>query len=257
MATTDPGYIPYDPALSAAQNSTNMVNNQNQNYNQFMANLPQYQGILNNQTIDNGAKNYNQAKDTIDTQANSRGLLFSGLKQEAEAGAANTAAKETQTGIAGNNANIQNYATGLGNQTAQSNIANQQGIVSGALNQYGQGLQQSAQQSQQQGQMLGGLMAVGGMAAFSDENLKDDVKNADKDADDMVGSLKAKTYSYKDDPKKEKRLGILAQDLEKSPMGKAMVIETPKGKAFDMAKALSAVLAVQATLDKRLKKKGA
>lgn len=252
------GYVPYDPQQTAAINAQNMVNNQNYATDQFMSNLPQYQNNLNNQTIDKGAQTYNSQKQAIDTSANKRGLLYSGLKQGAEQGAANSAANQTQTGIANNNQTIQNYATGVGNQTVQSNMANYQGDVNAMFNNANMNTQQQAQNNQQSGQMMSGGMGLLGLAAMaSDKNLKDDVKDSDDESNKMLSTLKAKTFSYKDDPKKGKQLGILAQDLEKSPMGKAMVIETPKGKHIDMEKALSAVLAVQSTLDKRLKRKGA
>lgn len=248
-------YVQYDPSLSAAQNSQNMVQNQNQNYQDFLTKLPQYQNTLNNQTFDQGAAEYNKQKQNIDQSANSRGLLYSGLKQGAEASAANDIAGQTQNKIMQNNANLNNYATNYGSQVSQSNIANQQGNVSAALQNYGYGLQQQAQNNQMLGGLLSGAATLGGAALIaSDEKLKDNVKNADSDADDMVDKLDAKSYSYKEDPEKKEHMGILAQDLEKSPMGKAIVVETPEGKHVDAKKALSAVLAVQSVLNKRLKK---
>lgn len=249
-------FIQYDPNASAATNSANMTNNQNQSYQSFMTNLPDYQNNMNNQAIDQGAKSYNNAKDQIDTQANKRGLLYSGMKQGAEAGAANQAADATQKQIAGNNENLSNLATNYGNQLAGTNIQNYEGEVQGAMDQYKNNLSQYSQNQQMLGGLLGG---VGSMAAlaFSDKNLKEDISDGDKDANDMVSNIKPSKFKYKDDPKHEERLGIMAQDLEKSPMGKSLVIETPKGKAIDTMKALAAVMAVQGALDKRLKKAGA
>jgi len=249
-------YIQYDPTQTAAQNAQNMVNNQNQNYQSFLNNLPQYQNNLNNQAIDQGNQSYNNQKQAIDQNANARGLLYSGLKQGAESSAANQAANQTQGQIASNNQNLANYATGYGNQVAQSNIANYQGNVSAALNQYGTQLQQQGQNNQMLGGLLSGGLAAGALA-FSDKNLKKDIKSADDDAIEMVKNLNAKSYKFKDDNEDNDHYGIIAQDLEKSPMGKTLVVETPKGKAIDPAKALSAVLAVQSVLDKRLKKVGA
>lgn len=258
MAST-PGvsYIAYDPNQSAAANSQNMVNSQNQNYQSFLSNLPGYQSSLTNQTIDQGNQQYNNAKSQIDTSANQRGLLYSGLKTGAEQGAANTAATGTQNQIAQNNQNLSNYATGYGNQVAQSNIGNYQGTVNAALQNYGFGLQQQGQNTQMLGGLLGGGLGLAGAAMFSDEDLKDDISDADDEANEMVSKMNPKSFKYKDDPDKDTHYGIIAQDLEKSPMGKSLVIDTPKGKAVDIPKALAAVMAVQSVFDKRLKRQGA
>ena len=89
---------------------------------------------------------------------------------------------------------------------------------------------------------------------FSDENLKTDVSDGGSDIDEMLGKLAAKTYRYKDEAKhgEGKRAGILAQDLQKSPMGAAVVIHTPDGLALDPGKAISAALAATARLHERM-----
>jgi hypothetical protein len=48
------------------------------------------------------------------------------------------------------------------------------------------------------------------------------------------------------------REGIMAQDLERSPRGKKVVMDTPAGKALDMKRSIAFLLANQAGLDKRL-----
>lgn len=233
-------------------NANNAAQSQTTNYNQFMTNLPQYQANMNNATIDQGNQNYNAQKQNIDQSANQRGLLYSGLKTGAETSAANTAANQTQNQIAQNNQNLSNYATGVGNQVTQGNAANYQAYTNQALQQYGSALQSQGQNAGLTGSLVGGAMGLGGLALFSDKKLKDDVEDGDKDTKGFLDSMDAKKFSYKDDPDKKKQIGILAQDLEKHPMGKAIVIETPKGKAIDMGKALSAILAAQSVIHKRL-----
>ena len=154
---TGASYFQYDPTQSAATNSQNLVNNENQNYQSFLSNLPQYQSSLQNQAIDQGNQQYNTQKQAIDQNANARGLLYSGLKTGAEQGAATNAANQTQNNISQANANLQNYATGYGNQVAQSNIANYQGNVNAALTGY-QGQLQNYTQNQG---FLGSLFAEG------------------------------------------------------------------------------------------------
>jgi uncharacterized coiled-coil protein SlyX len=255
-------FTAYDSSQTPQANAAAMISNQNQNYSDFLNNLPQYQSSLQNQAIDQGNQQYTNQKQAIDQNANSRGLLFSGLKQGAEQNAATSAANQTQSNIAQGNANLSNYAQNYGNQVAQSNIANYQGNVNSALNQYQTQLGSYNQGQQFSGQMFGGILGTAGLVAGgigmgSDENLKDDVKDDDGEAQKMIDNLKAKSFSYKDDPEKKTQLGILAQDMEKSPMGKAVVIETPKGKGLDIGKTLSAMMAVQSVMNKRLKKAGA
>lgn len=153
---TAPGQMPYDPTQSAAQNASNMETNETENYQSFMQNMPQYQATLNNQTIDQGNQAYNTAKTGIDTNANARGLLYSGLKQGAEANAANTAANQTQTGIANNNANLQNYASAYGNQVANDASNYYAGVQNQNLNYFGNQQQQQSQQQQFASGLIGG-----------------------------------------------------------------------------------------------------
>jgi len=104
----------------------------------------------------------------------------------------------------------------------------------------------------------GQLVSQGGQALasvlMSDENVKEDIKPAKMD--DFLDKLEPISFSYKDDPKGEKQLGIKAQDLMKSKVGKNMVVDTEKGKGVDMAKAVSAMLASNAHLHKKMKEMG-
>lgn len=255
-SATGLSFVAYDPSQSAQNNAQNMVNNQNQNYTSFLSNLPGYQNTMNSQAVDAGNAQYNSQKQSIDQNANARGLLFSGLKQGAESSAATNAANNTQNQIATNNQNLSNYANQYGNQVANTNISNYGSQVQNAANSYGLALGTQSQNNQMIGGLLGGIGgAVGGI--FSDEDLKENIDDGDEPAEQMMDKLEPKKFSYKEDPDKKEQLGVLAQDMEKSPMGKAVVIETPKGKALDIGKTLSAVLAAQSVLHKRLNKESA
>ena len=102
------------------------------------------------------------------------------------------------------------------------------------------------------------------MAAFSDKNLKKNVRSAkDKDLlssveiDGFLGTLSPKQYNYKDKNHGEgKQVGIMAQDLEKTQLGKQMVENTPEGKQVNFGKGLGLVMASQARLNERLNKAG-
>lgn len=106
-------------------------------------------------------------------------------------------------------------------------------------------------------QGIGGAlgMAGGAAAAMSDVKLKVGIKNADKDVENFLDNLKALKYDYKE-PEVDgpgEHYSPMAQDLEKSKPGKAMVEETPRGKQVDYAKGFGTMTASLANLNKRLR----
>ena len=48
-------------------------------------------------------------------------------------------------------------------------------------------------------------------------------------------------------------VGVMAQDLEKTPMGASFVKDTPRGKQVDYGHGLAAILASQANIHDRLR----
>lgn len=102
---------------------------------------------------------------------------------------------------------------------------------------------------------LGAAQGFMSAAAMSDENKKEGVKSGGKEARTFMDALNAKAYWYKD-PKygKGKQVGVMAQDLEKSPMGKQAVVDTPQGKVVHSGKLATAVAAGLADVNKRLEK---
>jgi hypothetical protein len=111
---------------------------------------------------------------------------------------------------------------------------------------------------------LFGSLIGGAASLLSDKRLKKEIKPAGKKVKSFLDAISAEEWEYKD-PKhggSERHVGPMAQDLEKSEIGKRMVVETPEGKAvkFD-GMSFAAILAAQAHLNKRLteiesKKKG-
>lgn len=90
---------------------------------------------------------------------------------------------------------------------------------------------------------------------FSDKNLKKDIKQSKKYVDEMLDKLKPYTFKYRNRKHGEgERVGIMAQDLERSKMGKVLVKDTPEGKAIDVKNAIGAVMASQARIMEKLKK---
>jgi cob(I)alamin adenosyltransferase len=97
---------------------------------------------------------------------------------------------------------------------------------------------------------------IGSIAsAYSDERLKKDIRSAEKDTYSFLDALNASKYRYKekDIDGEEERVSVMAQELEKSKLGKGFVLETPRGKMVDYGKGLGTLLAAQSSLHKRLK----
>lgn len=101
------------------------------------------------------------------------------------------------------------------------------------------------------GEIIGGR----GTRNWSDRNLKTDIRDGSNVVESALDHLKPYTYRYKDDSMGEGvRPGIMAQDMEKSAMGKRAVVPTPIGKAVDVSRGLSLALAASANLHSRLRK---
>lgn len=100
---------------------------------------------------------------------------------------------------------------------------------------------QDTAKKQQQTGLINGLV-TGSVAAFSDVNLKENIRPGDKEIDDFLASLsKSYKYNYKDSSLGEgDRVSPMAQDLERSEIGDSAVLDTPMGKMVDYEKMLPA-----------------
>lgn len=106
-----------------------------------------------------------------------------------------------------------------------------------------------------------------GIMALSDERTKAEKGDGAKSIQSFLDSIGAHKYEYKDKFKDKSLAGDgifvspMAQELEKTEIGKNMVFDTPDGKVVDYGKGLGAILAAQSALNERLKriekKKGA
>jgi hypothetical protein len=114
--------------------------------------------------------------------------------------------------------------------------------------------QNKANQSQQGAAGLGALGAMGA-AMLSDQSLKENIEStSDADMGSFLDALTGYNYNYKDENHGSgKKVGIMAQDLEKSEIGKLLVIETPEGKAVDTKMGFGTALAAISSLNKRIK----
>lgn len=106
---------------------------------------------------------------------------------------------------------------------------------------------------------LGGGTGAAGMAGMmSDKRAKKNIEDAGPKARAAVLALRPVRYKYKDGVDSfgqgQEVVGILAQDLEKTPLGKALVHETPNGKMVNIGGAASLALASAADHERRLAK---
>lgn len=104
-----------------------------------------------------------------------------------------------------------------------------------------------------QGMLSGGAEALGALAMLSDENKKENVQDGEKDLKAFLDAISAQKYNYKDPSHGEgTHVSPMAQDLEKTQIGKSMVVDTPEGKQVDYGKGLGAMLASQTMMNDRL-----
>lgn len=106
------------------------------------------------------------------------------------------------------------------------------------------------------GAVISGAATVGaaGIAAMSDKRVKKNISAPKKkDLEEFLSSISGYRYEYKDQKHgRGKQFSPMAQDLEKSSIGRAMVIDTPEGKMVDYGKGFGALLAAQAELYKEV-----
>ena len=121
-----------------------------------------------------------------------------------------------------------------------------------------------AQKTQLAGSLIAGGAAV--IAAMSDERLKENIEDSDISIRQFLNALNPKKYDYKQAGKSilhknklikmnpGKHVSVMAQDLEKTEIGKQMVADTPQGKVVDYAQGLAALFASIANVNKRVNK---
>lgn len=119
--------------------------------------------------------------------------------------------------------------------------------------------QSDANKAASERQMISGLGQGAAMAFASDKEAKEDIKpedNVAKAIDEFTKSVRGYEYEYKDsNDGTGKKIGVMAQDLEKSKIGKTMVDEGPDGKKMvNTNKAIGALLAMTSELNKKIEK---
>lgn len=128
--------------------------------------------------------------------------------------------------------NVSNNQIGLGNAYASNDIA--------ATNRMGSFINSGAKAAGQAGSFS---------ALFSDERLKEDIKEiSPSEMAEMKKNLKAYSFKYKSPEHGEgEYVGVMAQDLEKSRLGRTLVFENEDGeKMIDINRVLMMFLATLA-----------
>lgn len=100
----------------------------------------------------------------------------------------------------------------------------------------------------------GGAQIAGGVSqAYSDERLKEDIEPAE--AVEALSEAGSWSYRYKDPAHgpADEYIGPMAQELERTRLGKSLIVETPAGKAVDTGRlalvAASAISEQQREID--------
>jgi hypothetical protein len=151
------------------------------------------------------------------------------------------------------------------NQSSQNilkQILSQQqlGVTSAAYNSNSAKKAEGAKMLNQLIQYYNAAVAREGGQQYSDKNLKEEIQYSDKDVTSFLDRLKPASYDYKEevrnDPRasKDRQIGVMAQDLEKSKLGKESVSQGDKGKIVDYKDLQPKMLASLASLNNRLKK---
>lgn len=284
--------------LSNSQNAANQLNNSsNSNIQSASARALQalsQQGSLAGQM---SQQNFGQAAQKASAQdaINRFNSQNSQAVNNANTQAANYAQQYNlgnNQSISNQNTGLANQAQMYNNQIAQENYNNAFGkqnavynAQQGRANQYTNSANQTAnmwsQIGQGAGQMTGAALAnkgggsgggddeggeddggagdaMGAMAMFSDENLKEGIKDGSPEIHKMLDKLSPHEYNYKDPSVpmtgEGQHFSPMAQEFEKTKAGKSMVKDTPKGKVVDYGKSFGVMMAALADQHHRLKK---
>lgn len=171
--------------------------------------------------------------------------------------------------VALQNAQLQMQKMGLDDATIQSLMGMRIGMseadrkammqfeqdrVTAATNYEKMWQEQNAAAQDRRGKFIGGLASM--MTNLSDETQKVNITPADDSLKEFLSALGAHEYEYKnpDAPGagEGKFVSPMAQELEKTELGKSMVIDTPQGKMVNYGKGFGTMLAGAANHEKRI-----
>lgn len=155
--------------------------------------------------------------------------------------------------------NLNNALTAQNVEGAQRLAGAENNLYGNQIANYNTRLKMSDAKAKSQAAGVGAGAQIGGsiLALFSDETLKQDIVEITEFTKHTLGMLTPYMFHYKKEVGLPGQMvGIMAQDLEKSSIGKTIIDEVDGKKAVDMQKAVSFILAALADLNKRLEMAG-
>lgn len=237
------------------RNTVNLANAAAQNAgNQFNAGQQNQRTLANAQFAQDAAKANQEQFNARNIAAGNAaaGVTQSGIgaSGQVRAAGASAAGAVNSAGIYANASILNNSINNLTNMNqagVTNNLAAQNSSIN-AANNYNNSI----------GGIVGGAIQGGagiGAAAVSDKRAKKNIGAADSLVEQMLDKVEPSQFEYKDKADGQgKRIGVMAQDLEKSPAGAAMVEVQPDGKKqVNFGKGLGMMLAAQAQIHQRLK----
>lgn len=231
-----------DRAINSQTQATAQANQELAPYRQAGA---QALGNLGKLTMDPGYQfGLDEGLRAVNANAAARGMGNSGATLKALTRFANDYATTKYNDAFSRQFNLANLGANAGTQVANNylNLGNANAAAQiGTAN----------RQSQLLGQGIGaiGMASTGGLAAFSDRRLKSNITPVDPaDLAEMRRHLRAYAFQYiADDFGSGDWIGVMAQDLEKSKLGRTLVFEDSQGrKQIDLKKVLTMFLATLA-----------
>lgn len=156
---------------------------------------------------------------------------------------------DANAGIRGENRSIAADAK----QTAYENELDKRKSIAAALSAQAQ---DKIERAKRHDAFIGNLVGTAGTVSAaavskSDERSKN-IEDGSPDMDSFMESLKPIAFKYKNPESKGaapgENVGVVAQDVEKTPVGKTMVKDTGGGKMLDMQKGFGVILAALAAL---------
>jgi hypothetical protein len=206
------------------------------------------------------------SKQQLGAAASARGMSNAGLAQRE----AMQAGKEAGIDLGAQSAIAKEQEMRAANEQLMRQAAAQRGVALGAAQ---SNLEAGLAGSRMRSEFIGTLAASGAKVASggggaaganSDVSLKENMNQTEKSGSEMVeeflNALKSYTYNYKDKENNGQKnpdgkvTSVMAQDLEKSKLGKQMVTEGPEGKMVDYGQGMAPLFAAIAELNQRTKK---
>lgn len=263
LATSQAGFT--QQAKLANQDAANQFKLQQAGFNQQAAGNNQQAALAMQGMNDDQAKALMSGQLAMDAQGMEGAMALEKLKVQQSLGVAGVnqaayadASKNRQGFIGGMGEGAASAAAMMSDERVKTNIADGEDETDEFLKNFSSALGKSKQPAKEESsskQMGQGVMKMAGMAAMamSDKKAKNETDGADPKLKEFLNALGTHSYKYKD-----QKHGVgthvspMAQELEKSELGRSMVVETPEGKAVNYAKAGGLMLATAAMLNDRV-----